>query len=389
VLTCFYHDIGKGLGPGHSVTGARLSFAFMEKTGFSPSQCQLVSNLVRHHLLMNDVIQRRDLDDPKTIRDFLVKVETPAFLHNLYVLTYCDTSSVHPDAWSAWKATLLQKLYERALDMLQRPYREAAAMSRGGEDMQVALLPALERVLPPGEAAAYAEMLGENYLAAHTAEEVALHAGLLREAAGRQAEGAGFGVHVRSKPTHWEITVAARDQKALLCRIAGALAHLDLSIITAKIYTLGGGKAVDRIWVAIPDPERAYTADSLRVRLLDTLASGFRLDRAELAALRARLRLRQRALVDTGETPNVLISNDISDDFTVLDVTCRDQIGLLFQVALVLSEMGVDVHGAVLTTEADKAIDSFYVTTDDGARVDGAERCRAIVLAIERELAVP
>jgi [protein-PII] uridylyltransferase len=111
VLGCFYHDIGKGLGPGHSVTGARLSFAFMEKAGFSPSRCQLVSNLVRYHLLMNDVIQRRDLDDPKTIRDFLVKVETPAFLHNLYVLTYCDTSSVHPDAWSAWKANLLQKLY--------------------------------------------------------------------------------------------------------------------------------------------------------------------------------------------------------------------------------------------------------------------------------------
>ncbi|HEX2612744.1 MAG TPA: hypothetical protein VHO02_04030, partial [Fibrobacteria bacterium] len=323
------------------------------------------------------------LDDPKTIRDFLVKVETPAFLHNLYVLTYCDTSSVHPDAWSAWKATLLQKLYERALDMLQKPYREAAALSRGG-DMQLALLPALERILPPAEAAAYAETLGENYLAAHTAEEVALHARLLRE-----AEGAGFGVHVRSKPTHWEITVAARDEKALLCRIAGALAHFDLSILTAKIYTLGGGKAVDRFWVAIPDPERAYTADSLRARLLETLASGFRLGRAELAALRARLRLRQRALVETGETPNVLISNDISDDFTVLDVTCRDQIGLLFQVALVLSEMGVDVHGAVLTTEADKAIDSFYVTTDEGARIDDAERRRAIVLAIERELAVP
>ena len=143
---------------------------------------------------------------------------------------------------------------------------------------------------------------------------------------------------------------------------------------------------MDRFWVAIPDPERAYTADSLRARLLETLSSGFRLVRPELAALRERLRLRQRALVETGETPKVLISNDISDDFTVLDVTCRDRIGLLFQVAQVLSEMGVDVHGAVLTTEADKAIDSFYVTTDEGARIDDAERCRAIVQAIEREL---
>jgi [protein-PII] uridylyltransferase len=122
---------------------------------------------------------------------------------------------------------------------------------------------------------------------------------------------------------------------------------------------------------------------------METLSSGFRLGRPEFAALRARLQLRQRALVDTGETPKVLISNDISDDFTVLDVTCRDQIGLLFQVSLVLSEMGVDVHGAVLSTEADKAIDSFYVTTDAGARIDDAAHRRAIVLAIERELGAP
>ena len=378
VLACIYHDLGKGLGPGHSVTGARLSFAFMAAAGFSPSRCQTVSNLVLHHLLMNDVIQRRDLDDPKTIRDFLTKVGTPAFLHNLYVLTYCDTSSVHPDAWSAWKATLLQKLYESALRTLLQPYQEAQAQRLPDPD---GLQAALSRVLPPDEATAHLRALGENYLAAHGAEEVALHAGLLREAATT-----GFGVHVRARPTHWEITVAARDEKALLCRIAGALAHLDLSILTAKIYTLGGEKVVDRFWVALP-AEAEVTADSLRAKLLRQLGSAHRLDRAELRALRDRFRLRQRAHVDTGASPKVLISNDISDAFTVLDITCRDQIGILFQVALVLSEMGLDVHGAVLTTEADKALDSFYVTAGDGGKIIDTARCATIAAALERELA--
>jgi [protein-PII] uridylyltransferase len=379
VLACIYHDLGKGLGPGHSVTGARLSFAFMEGAGFSPSRCQLVSNLVLHHLLMNDVIQRRDLDDPKTIRDFLTKVGTPAFLHNLYVLTYCDTSSVHPDAWSAWKATLLQKLYESALQTLQQPYREAQALRLpGGDELHAAL----SRVLPAGDIDAHLRSLGENYLAAHTAEEVALHAGLLRE-----AESGDFGVHVRARATHWEVTVvAARDEKALLCRIAGVLAHLNLSILTAKIYTLGGEKVVDRFWVAIPEEEGA-TAASLRAGILKELASRHRLDRAELRALRDRFRLRQRVPVDTGAAPNVLISNDISDAFTVLDVTCRDQIGILFQVALVLSEMGLDVHGAVLTTEADKVMDSFYVTAGDGAKITDVARCASIASALEHELA--
>jgi [protein-PII] uridylyltransferase len=378
VLACFYHDIGKGVGPGHSVTGARMSFAFMEGAGFSPSRCQIVSNLVLHHLLMNDVIQRRDLDDPKTIRDFLTKAGTPAFLHNLYVLTYCDTSSVHPDAWSAWKAALLQKLYESALQTLMQPYREAQARRLPGEEE---LQAALARALSPGEIANHLRSLGENYLAAHTAEEVALHAGLLREAAA-----GGFGVHVRARSTHWEITVAARDETALLCRIAGSLAHLNLSILTAKIYTLGGENVVDRFWVAIPE-EDACTAATLRERLLREFAAGFRLDRAGLRALRDRFRLTQRAVVDTGAAPKVLISNDISDTFTVLDVTCRDQIGILFQVALVLSEMGLDIHGAVLTTEADKATDSFYVTAEGGDKITDEARCASLAVALERELA--
>jgi [protein-PII] uridylyltransferase len=121
--------------------------------------------------------------------------------------------------------------------------------------------------------------------------------------------------------------------------------------------------------------------------LLKELASRHRLDRAELRALRDRFRLHQRVPVDTGAAPNVLISNDISDTFTVLDVTCRDQIGILFQVALVLSEMGLDVHGAVLTTEADKVMDSFYVTAGDGAKITDIARCASIARALEHELA--
>ncbi len=379
VLACFYHDIGKGLGAGHSASGARLVFQFMERMGFSASRCLTASNLVLHHLLMNEVIQRRDLEDPKTIHDFTTKIESPAFLHKLYVLTYCDASSVHPDAWSNWKASLLQQLYEHALRMLLQPY-QAAQVRRGPEASEV--LAALGRVLAPDAAQAHWQALTENYLAAHSAEEIALHAKLLERVAAE-----GCGVYVLPKSTHWEITVAARDEEALLCRIAGCLAHLQLSILSAKIYTLGGGKVVDRFWVALPE-DATLTAEVLRAHLLAELQMRFRLGRDELQDLRL-IRVRPGALPE-GDAPaaaNVLVSNEISDTFTVVDVTCRDQIGLLFQVALVLSELGLNVHGAVLTTEADKAMDAFYITAADGAKVTDAARCQAIIAALERELA--
>lgn len=115
------------------------------------------------------------------------------------------------------------------------------------------------------------------------------------------------------------------------------------------------------------------------------MASGFRLGREELRELRARHRMRAQG-VETHTEPKVLISNDLSDAFTVIDVTCGDLIGVVFQGALVLSELGLDVHGAVLTTEADKALDSFYVTQEDGAKITDAARCAQIASALEREL---
>ncbi len=178
VLVCFYHDIGKGVGPGHSVSGARLIFQFLERVGFSASRCLTGSTLVLHHLLMNDVIQRRDLDDPRTIHDFITKIENPAVLHKLYVLTYCDVSSVHPSAWSPWKSALLRRLYEAALDMLLRPYQTAQARRRGPEEEEI--LAALSRVLPPERAREHLQALSENYMEVHSAEDIALHADLLQ-----------------------------------------------------------------------------------------------------------------------------------------------------------------------------------------------------------------
>ena len=380
ILGCFYHDIGKGLGAGHSITGARLVFSFMEKSGFSASRCRIASNLVLHHLLMNETIQRRDLEDPKTIHDFIAKVEEPAFLHKLYVLTYCDVSSVHPDAWSAWKASLLQRLYELSLEMMLQPYQAAQAKVRRGPEEED-ILAALTRVLPPSDAKSHMLILNANYLSAHSPEDIALHALLLQE-----SDTGGFGVQVNPKSTHWDITVAAHDDKALLCRIAGSVAHMGLSILGARIYTLGAGKVVDRFTVAIPE-EGHYTDESLQAKLLAELRSHRRLGREELEVLRIRYRNRSGIPEGVHSEPEVSASNDISESFTVIDITCQDQLGLLFQVAQVFSDLGLSVHGAVLTTEADKAMDSFYLAGEDGGKIQNPDRLESIRSSLMRELA--
>lgn len=381
VVACIFHDIGKGVGPGHSLSGSKMVFKYLEGMGFSASRCLTASNLVLHHLLMNETIQRRDLEDPRTIHDFAAKVESPAFLHNLYVLTFCDVSSVHPDAWSNWKASLLRQLYEGALLYLQAPYKAAEALRPPPEED---LLRALDKVASEEEARKWIDLLPDKYLANHPPQEVAKDVHLLKSLPHTSP-----GVRIEAKDTHWEISVAAEDAPALLSRIAGALAHLELSILGARLFSLSDGTILDKFRVA--HPPKGTDRAQLERRLRDDLKSRFKLSPDELATLRTRFSPKRSwdAPTQIPMAPEVTASNEVTDAFTVVDVTCQDRIGVLHQVALCLSDMGLSIHAAILTGEADKAMDSFYLTRNDGRRIESEEERKRVVEELSRTLSIP
>lgn len=377
ILACFYHDIGKGVGSGHSVSGAKMILEYMRRMGMSDSRCKEASNLVLYHLLMNEIIQRRDLDDPKTIRDFITKVETPATLHKLYVLTYCDVSSVHPDAWSSWKASLLRRLYELALEEMQRPF-QATLESRKLEDQ---LIEIVSKRVSESEVRRHLELLPRQYASSTSAEDVASHIQMIASLASQP-----FNARIVERQTHWEVTVVANDEDALLCRIAGTLAHLELSILSARIFTRVDGKAIDKFWVTVP--ELGAGSAGLEQRLIKELGKNYRLSMEELRELQSRIqpKIAFGKVRDLPMTPEVAFSNSISENFSTVDLTCNDRIGLLFQVTQVFSDLKLDVHGAILTTEADKAMDAFFITTRDNRKIEDAELIDMIVATLIKEL---
>ncbi len=377
ILACFYHDIGKGVGPNHSISGAKMIFEFMEKMGFSASRCKEAANLVLYHLIMNEVIQRRDLEDPKTIRDFITKVESPATLHKLYVLTYCDVSSVHPDAWSSWKAILLQKLYDGALEEMQSPF-QAVLASRSLEDQ---LIENVSKRISESEVRTHLEMLPRQYASSTTPEDIIVHIGMLASLVSQK-----FSVRILERPTHWEITVVANDDEALLLTIAGTLTHLDLSILSARIFTRVDGKAIDKFSVSVPEGWKS--GSSLEPSLVQELEKNTRLSHAQLQDFRTRFKTKNvfKKVRDIRMKPAVTFSNTISDNFSTVDLTCSDRIGLLFQVCKVLSEMKLQVHGAILTTEADKAMDAFYITDAANKKIEDTQLIDSIMTTLISEL---
>ena len=67
------------------------------RLGLDAEETELVDWLVRHHLLMSDVAQKRDLAEPRTVRDFAAAVKSPTRLKLLTVLTVCDIRGVGPE----------------------------------------------------------------------------------------------------------------------------------------------------------------------------------------------------------------------------------------------------------------------------------------------------
>jgi [protein-PII] uridylyltransferase len=76
----------------------------------------------------------------------------------------------------------------------------------------------------------------------------------------------------------------------------------------------------------------------------------------------------------------VRIDNLASPWHTIVEVQAEDRHGLLYRMAYALSQADLHVHMATVSTVGDVAIDIFYVTGRDGAKLDDQSE-RALRLA--------
>ena len=70
------HDIAKGRPEDHSILGAQMARKIAPRLGLNKAEVDTVEWLVRYHLLMSDMAQKRDISDPRTVRDFAKAVQT-------------------------------------------------------------------------------------------------------------------------------------------------------------------------------------------------------------------------------------------------------------------------------------------------------------------------
>ncbi len=378
-LAVLLHDIAKGRGGDHSILGADVALQLGPRVGLSAAETETVSWLVRYHLAMSATAFQRDLMDPKTIDTFAALVQSPERLRLLLVLTICDIRAVGPNVWNNWKAALLRQLYYATEGVL------SGGTLAGGRAERIKQVQAeVAKLLPDWSEADKEAHFARGYAPywlSFAPETLARQAQLVR-AAERDKQPLAVEHRVDAERSVTEVTIYTLDTHGLFARLAGAMAITGANIVDAKIFTMANGMALDVFW--IQDLEgKPFDGPQRLARLAARveLALSNRLDiQRELDSQRPSWPKRDQ--IFTVE-PRVLIDNNASDTFTVIEVNGRDRPGFLHIVTRALTRLNLQISTAHITTYGERAVDVFYVKDLFGLKVVNQDKLKQISTTVE------
>ncbi|MFV1443275.1 [protein-PII] uridylyltransferase [Phaeobacter sp. JH60H1] len=357
MVAMLLHDIGKGREQDHSILGAQIARRVAPRLGLNKSESETVEWLVRYHLLMSDMAQKRDIADPRTVRGFAKAVKTIKRLDLLLLLTVCDIRGVGPDTWNNWKAALLRALYNQTREALENGVEALNRAHRGTEAKK-----ALRAALPDWPKADLKIETARHYDPYWQGLHVTAHidfAEMLRELTDLDDPG---GVIIRLHPDEDRDATRAcfsmADHPGIFARIAGALALVGANVVDARSYTTKDGYVTDAFWIQDSEghPYEAARLPRLREMIHKTLKG--EVITGEALKSRDKIKKRERAF---NVPTHITFDNDGSEIYTIIEVDTRDRPGLLYDLARTLAGANIYIANAIIATYGEQVVDAFYV----------------------------
>ena len=363
------HDVAKGRPEDHSIAGGRIAKRVCPRLGLSKAETETIVWLIEQHLTMSITAQSRDLNDPLTIETFANLVQSPERLKLLLILTVADIKAVGPGVFNGWKGQLLRTLYSETETILAGGHSQTSNRHRVAE-AKAALRSRLTGWTDT-EIDAYLERHDAPYWLRVALDRMVDHAEMIRVADRRENRLATRTI-ANAFEEITEITVVAPDHLRLLQTIAGACTLSRANIVDAQIHTMTDGLALDSIFIS-----RAFDEDE------DELRRGKRITEIIEDALRGNDPLPDRIKTKGFQkprmkafrvSPEVLVKNDWSDHFTVIEVSALDRPGLLFELTRAMSTLNLNIASAHIATFGERAVDVFYLTDPQDHKITESVR---------------
>jgi [protein-PII] uridylyltransferase len=321
VLGALLHDIGKGRGGDHSVIGAELATQIGTRLGLWPSDVEILSSIVRYHLLLPRTATRRDLQDPDTITMVVDALNgDPLLLELLHTLAEADSLATGPGVWGDWKALLLGDLVRRC------------------------------RMIMAGEPLPQADPIDRQYLS--LAKDRNVHVELTP----------GDGAHI------YRVIMVAPDRRGLLSKAAGVLALNSLRVHSASVNS-HEGTAINT-YVVSPHFGSPPAAELLRQQLIQALDDDLDVisileqrdrDAAQHGSRRVGEVLAAVPVNRVPAPPRILWHEGSAAGQLLVEIRSTDRTGLLAVLTRVFEKANVDIAWAKVTTLGSSVDDVFCV----------------------------
>ncbi len=383
-LAALFHDIGKN-GKDHSQKGVHITRKILERFGYGKDRAADVLFLIRHHLLLAKIATRRDLNDEKVIVQCARTIKAVERLNMLYLLTWADSRATGPRAWNEWTANLVQELFFKIFHILEKGELATAGASLKVSKTKAQVRREMEDRTSGGDLNELFEVMSPRYLLNTLPGDIVLHLEMVKSFEERLNTHKASAFIVKAKESEpeacWELTFIAKDRPGLFSDFAGVLALNSINILSAQIYTWRDGTAVDIFKVTHPldamNPEESWK--KVERNLKDTFTGKLSLE----------YRLGQKSapsILSEGKKPEhpsqVIVDNEISDFFTLIEVFADDRVGLLYRITRCLFDLRLDIRISKIATKGDQLADVFYVRDLEGQKLEDKEQ----LLEIERAL---
>lgn len=365
-LALLLHDLGKGARSGsHSDESVRLARRILNRIQAPPADQDTVIFLIERHLELSAVMTSRDLGDPATAVDLAHRIGTVERLKLLTLLTYADISAVNPTAMNPWRLEQLWRVHAVTHRELTRELEE----ERIEEDLELAGPRDPER-------AAFLAGFPTRYLRTHTEAEIEHHLQLEQK-----ARISGVAVELSRRNGVWILTLITGDRPFLFASMAAALASFGMNIVKAEAFANRRGEVLDTFTFA--DPGRTLELNPPEIDRLRITA-----ERVALGSLSVKQLLQRRPAPKVAGSrgrvqPSVSFDPSVSEHATLVEVVAEDRPGLLYELAEAISKAGCSIEVVLIDTEANKALDVFYVTLNGAPLNETArESLRTHLLAV-------
>ncbi|MFU8848242.1 MAG: [protein-PII] uridylyltransferase [Opitutales bacterium] len=372
-LILLLHDIGKAEGiRGHAESGAKIAQPILDRWGIAKDQQEQILFIIRSHLEMARFWQRFDLDDPDTAASFAKFIEDPQNLRLLYVHTYCDARGTAPTLWNSYKDMMHRTLYIRTLEQFEDDTTLQIKQKDKINMLHEDILHRNIEGISTEEVEAHFSLLPERYFINTDESDIELHLRMVHNLLSQIQETESVGA--LTPIIDWQddhdlsmsvVNVVTWDRAGLFYKLAGALSLAGVNIVSTKAISRNDHISIDTFYIIEPGGGIVKNAEAKG--LFDKYLKEALVENKDLMPAleeferKSASKSKQKDMLPAPFPPSVDVYHELSLKRTIIEVQASDRIGLLFQLARLISKKGFDISFARVATERGVAMDTFYI----------------------------